>query len=75
MSGFLTLLWTDGQEASAELMSRLAEDMTYRGPSRRAFLAQGEFAAGISVAAPGSAVLDQHDGCIIGGNDPAARAS
>jgi asparagine synthase (glutamine-hydrolysing) len=67
MSGFLTLLWTDGQEASAELMSRLAEDMTYRGLSRRAFLAQGEFAAGISVAAPDSAVLDQHDGCIIAG--------
>jgi asparagine synthase (glutamine-hydrolysing) len=67
MSGFLALLWTDGQEASAELISRLAEDMTYRGPSRSAFLAHGEFAAGISVVAPDSAALDQHDGCIIAG--------
>ena len=67
MSGFVALLWTDGQEASAELINRLAEDMAYRGASRRAYLAQGAFAAGISIAAPASAVLDQFEGCTIAG--------
>ncbi len=67
MSGFVALLRTDGQDAAGALISRLAEDMAYRGPSRRAVLAQGAFAAGISIAAPASAVLDQHEGTTIAG--------
>ena len=67
MSGFVALLRTDGQEAPAALANRLAEDMAYRGASCRAVLVQGAFAAGISVAAPASAILDQHDGCTIAG--------
>ena len=67
MSGFVALLRTDGQEASSEFISRLAEDMAYRGASQRAYLAQGAFAAGISIAAPGSAVLDQYESCTIAG--------
>src|ERR1700712_2782505 len=67
MSGFVALLRIDGEEATAEFVSRLAEDMAYRGASRREYLAQGAFAAGISIAAPASAVLDQYDGCTIAG--------
>jgi asparagine synthase (glutamine-hydrolysing) len=67
MSGFVALLRTDGQEASAELISRLAEDMAYRGASHRAYLAQDAFAAGISIAGPASAVLDQFGGCTLAG--------
>jgi len=67
MSGFVTLLRTDGQDAPPALINRLAEDMAYRGESRRAVLVQGAFAAGISIAAPASAVLDQYEGCTIAG--------
>ena len=67
MSGFLAFLRTDGQDVPVECISRLAEDMAYRGPSRRNFLTQGAFAAGISVAALDSAALYQHDGCTVAG--------